>query len=92
MRFMKGVIISGKDKLEISDKCPLPDEINSQGAIIKPLIWSPCTSDAHLCETGCESLPYLLGKAIGHEMCGIIEEVGSDVKDFKIGDKVIYCI
>lgn len=91
MRTMKGVVISGKDKLEISDKCPLPDAINSQGAIIKPLIWSPCTSDAHLCETGCASLPYLLGKAIGHEMCGIVEEVGSDVKDFKVGNKVIVC-
>lgn len=91
MKKMKGVVISGKGKLEISDNCPLPDKINPQGAIIKPLIWSPCTSDAHLCETGCESLPYLLGKAVGHEMCGVVEEVGEDVKDFKPGDKVIAC-
>ncbi len=91
MKKMKGVVISGKGKLEISENCPLPEKINPQGAIIKPLIWSPCTSDAHLCETGCESLPYLLGKAVGHEMCGIIEEVGEEVKDFKVGDKVIVC-
>lgn len=91
MKKMKGVVISGKGKIEIRDDCPLPDKINSQGAIIKPLIWSPCTSDAHLCETGCESLPYLLGKAVGHEMCGVIEEVGEEVKDFKVGDKVIVC-
>lgn len=91
MKKMKGVVISGKGKLEISNNCPLPDKINSQGAIIKPLIWSPCTSDAHLCKTGCESLTYLLGKAVGHEMCGVVEEVGEDVKDFKVGDKVIVC-
>lgn len=91
MKTMKGVVISGKGKLEISDNCPLPEKINKEGAIIKPLIWSPCTSDAHLCETGCESLPYLLGKAVGHEMCGVVEEVGEDVKDFKPGDKVIVC-
>lgn len=63
MKTMKGVVISEKGKLEISDKCPLPDEINSQGAIIKPLIWSPCTSDAHLCETGCASLAIFVRKS-----------------------------
>ena len=91
MKKMKGVVISGKNKLEVSDDCVLPEEICATGALIKPLIWSPCTSDAHLCETGCESLPYLLGKAAGHEMCGVIESVGSDVKDFKVGDRVIAC-
>lgn len=89
MKKMKGVVISGKNKLEVSDDCVLPEEICATGALIKPLIWSPCTSDAHLCETGCESLHYLLGKAAGHEMCGVIEEIGSDVKDFKVGDRVI---
>ena len=91
MKYMKGVVISGKGKMEISEKCPLPDQICDTGALIRPLIWSPCTSDAHLCETGCASLPYLLGKAVGHEMCGEIVEVGSAVKDFKVGDQVIVC-
>lgn len=91
MKKMSGVVISEKGKMEMSDNCPLPDKICSTGALIKPLIWSPCTSDAHLCETGCESLPYLLGKSAGHEMCGEIVEVGEDVKDFKVGDKVIAC-
>lgn len=70
---------------------PIPEEPCPTGAFIKPLIWSPCTSDAHLCATGCASLPYLLGKAVGHEMCGVITKVGSEVHDFKIGDKVIVC-
>lgn len=61
------------------------------GALIRPLIWSPCTSDAHLCATGCTSLPYLLGKAVGHEMCGEIVKVGPAVRDFKVGDRVIVC-
>lgn len=55
------------------------------------MIWSPCTSDAHLCATGCASLPYLIGKAVGHEMCGEITRVGEAVRDFKVGDKVIVC-
>lgn len=91
MKHMKGAVITGIGKMEISDKCPLPDKICSTGALIKPLIWSPCTSDAHLCETGCASLPYLIGKAVGHEMCGEIIEIGNEVHDFKVGDKVIVC-
>ena len=91
MKRMKGVVITGPGKIEISDKCPLPDKIVPTGALIKPLIWSPCTSDAHLCATGCSSLPYLIGKAVGHEMCGVITEIGDDVHDFKVGDRVIVC-
>lgn len=91
MKTMKGAVIEGRGKIGISSSCPLPDSIVPTGALIKPFIWSPCTSDAHLCETGCESLPYLLGKAVGHEMCGIITGIGPDVHDFKIGDKVIVC-
>ena len=75
MKTMKGAVISAKGKIEISGSCPLPDRICPEGALIRPLIWSPCTSDAHLCATGCASLPYLLGNAVGHEKCGVITQV-----------------
>ena len=91
MKYMKGVVITGQNTLAVSGQCPLPEEPCSTGAFIRPLIWSPCTSDAHLCATGCASLPYLLGKAVGHEMCGEIVQVGSEVHDFQVGDKVIVC-
>ena len=91
MKQMKGVVISGVNQMEVRTDCPLPEKIVPTGALIRPLIWSPCTSDAHLCATGCASLPYLLGKAVGHEMCGVITQVGPEVKDFKAGDRVIAC-
>ena len=91
MRYCKGAVITGKNKMDISDHCPIPEEPCPTGAFIRPLIWSPCTSDAHLCATGCASLPYLLGKAVGHEMCGEITKIGEDVHDFKVGDRVIVC-
>lgn len=91
MKYMKGVVITGQNALAVSDQCPLPEAICPTGALIRPLIWSPCTSDAHLCATGCASLPYLLGKAVGHEMCGEIVEAGPEVHDFQVGDKVIVC-
>ena len=86
---MKGCIIAGPGKMAVSSDCPLPETIVDTGALIKPLIWSPCTSDAHLCETGAATMPYLVGKAVGHEMCGEIIQIGSKVKDFKVGDRVI---
>lgn len=93
MRSMKGVVIAGANSLEVRDGCPLPDESEMvpTGALIRPLVWSPCTSDAHLCATGAASLPYLVGKAVGHEMCGEVVAVGPDVHDFKPGDRVIAC-
>ena len=91
MRTCKGIVIAGKNKLALSDQCPIPEKPCSTGAFLRPLIWSPCTSDAHLCATGCASLPYLLGKAVGHEMCGEITQVGEEVRDFHVGDRVIVC-
>ena len=91
MKTVKGVVIAGPSRMELRDDCPLPEQLCPTGARIRPLIWSPCTSDAHLCATGCAALPYLLGKAVGHEMCGEIVEVGTEVRDFRVGDWVIVC-
>ena len=91
MKYMKGVVIAGENKMALREDCPLPEKICPTGALIRPLIWSPCTSDAHLCATGCSSLPYPRGKAVGHEMCGEIIEVGQEVHDFQVGDRVIVC-
>ena len=91
MKYCKGVVITGENTMALSDRCPVPEEPCPTGALIRPLIWSPCTSDAHLCATGCASLPYLVGKAMGHEMCGEITKVGAEVQDFHVGDRVIVC-
>lgn len=91
MKYMKGVVITGQNTMAVSGRCPLPEKPCPTGAFIRPLIWSPCTSDAHLCATGCASLPYLLGKAVGHEMCGEILAIGPEVRDFRVGDRVIVC-
>ena len=91
MKYCKGVVITGENTMAVSDRCPVPEEPCPTGALIRPLIWSPCTIDAHLCATGCASLPYLVGKAMGHEMCGEITKVGAEVQDFHVGDRVIVC-
>lgn len=91
MNYMRGAVLAGRNRLEISDTCPIPEEPGPAGAFVCPLVWSPCTSDAHLLQTEAASLPYLVGKAMGHEMCGEVVAVGGEVRDFKVGDRVIVC-
>ncbi len=56
-------------------------------AICKPLAISICTSDVH---TGWEgAIGDRHNMILGHEGCGEIVEVGSEVKDFKVGDRVL---
>ena len=83
---MKGLVLVERDKLEM--RCDLPEpKCGPFDAIIKPYVVAPCTSDIHIMHTP-EALPGCLGKAIGHEVCGHVIEVGSEVKDFKVGDRV----
>lgn len=56
-------------------------------AIIRPLALSPCTSDIHTVWEG--ALGQRHNMILGHEGCGVVEEVGSLVKDFKPGDRIM---
>ena len=56
-------------------------------AIVKPLALSPCTSDIHTVWEG--ALGDRHNMILGHEGCGVVAEVGSLVKDFKVGDRVM---
>ncbi len=56
-------------------------------AIVKPIALAPCTSDVHTVWSGAIGDRHNL--TLGHEAVGEIVEVGSLVKDFKVGDKVI---
>lgn len=61
--------------------------INSYDALVRPLAVSPCTSDIHTVFEG--ALGDRHDMILGHEAVGEIVEVGSDVKEFKPGDKVV---
>ena len=56
-------------------------------AIIRPLAMSPCTSDVHTVWAG--ALGERHNMILGHEACGVVDEVGSNVKDFKPGDRIM---
>ncbi len=56
-------------------------------AIIKPLAVSPCSSDVHTVWEG--AIGQRHNMILGHEGCGIVDEVGEFVEDFKPGDRVM---
>ena len=58
-----------------------------QDAICKPIALAPCTSDIHTVWAG--AIGDRHNMILGHEAVGEVVEVGSLVKDFKVGDKVL---
>lgn len=74
-----------KGEFKLLDK-PKPVLIDSRDAIVRVTLGSICTSDLHI-KHG--SVPRAVpGITVGHEMVGVVEQVGSDVKNVKPGDRV----
>ena len=74
-----------KGKFELIEK-PKPVLQDTKDAIVRVTLGSICTSDLHI-KHG--SVPRAVpGITVGHEMVGIVEEVGSGVTTVKPGDRV----
>ena len=70
---------------ELQEK-PKPVLLHTRDAIVRVTLSSICTSDLHI-KHG--SVPKAVpGITVGHEMVGIVEEVGADVATVKPGDRV----
>lgn len=65
---------------------PIPNIINPKDAIVRVTLGSICTSDLHI-KHG--SVPRAVpGITVGHEMVGVVEQVGSEIANVKPGDRV----
>jgi len=64
-----------------------PSIKNTKDVLIKLKAAGICGSDVHIYHGTNPLATY--PRVMGHEMVGIIEEIGEDVKDFEIGDHVI---
>ncbi|MDR1185044.1 MAG: alcohol dehydrogenase catalytic domain-containing protein [Coriobacteriales bacterium] len=84
MSTMKAYVLRGVDQAEWVDM-PIP-EPEGEDVLVKTVLVVPCTSDVHILKLG--GFGYAVGKALGHEMCGIVEKVGPLVKKLKPGDRV----
>ena len=72
-------------KFELQDK-PKPVLLHDRDAIVRVTLSSICTSDLHI-KHG--SVPRAVpGITVGHEMVGVVEEVGAAVTNVKTDDRV----
>ena len=82
---MKAYTYIEKGRFELKDK-PKPALQGPKDAIVHVTLASICSSDLHI-KHG--SVPRAVpGITVGHEMVGIVEAVGSDVKTVSPGDRV----
>ena len=82
---MKAYTYISHGKFELINK-PKPELQNPRDAIVRITLGSICTSDLHI-KHG--SVPRAVpGITVGHEMVGVVEEVGTEVRNVKSGDRV----
>lgn len=82
---MKAYTYINKGEFALIDK-PKPTIIEPTDAIVRVTLGSICSSDLHI-KHG--SVPRAMpGITVGHEMVGIVEELGSEVKGVSVGDRV----
>jgi threonine dehydrogenase-like Zn-dependent dehydrogenase len=83
---MKATCWMGKQKVEVRD-VPDPKILNQQDAIVKISSTAICGSDLHLYNG---FVPFMEpGDILGHEFMGEVVETGRDVKNLKVGDRVV---
>ena len=75
----------GHGRIELREK-PKPELLDPRDALVRVTLGSICTSDLHI-KHG--SVPRAVpGVTVGHEMVGVVEEVGSAVSTVRPGDRV----
>lgn len=62
-------------------------KIGAKDALVRPTALSPYTSDVHTVWAG--AIGDRKDMILGHEAIGIVEAVGNEVTDFKVGDRVV---
>ncbi len=82
---MKAYTYIEKGRFVLLDK-PEPELKDAKDAIVRVTLSSICSSDLHI-KHG--SIPRAVpGITVGHEMVGIVEQIGSEVKTVSVGDRV----
>ena len=83
---MKALVYQGPGKKSWEEK-EKPTVQEATDAIVKILKTTICGTDLHILLGDVATVEE--GRILGHEGVGIIEEIGTSVTNFKIGDKVI---
>ncbi|HEV7626560.1 MAG TPA: alcohol dehydrogenase catalytic domain-containing protein, partial [Streptomyces sp.] len=85
---MRALCWSGIGKVAVQD-VPEPRILNRQDALVKVSASSVCGSDLHLLDGYVPTM--MAGDVIGHEFVGEVVEVGPDVRERRVGERVTVC-
>jgi threonine dehydrogenase-like Zn-dependent dehydrogenase len=83
---MKANCIQGRMKLRV-DEVPDPKILNSRDAIVKISSTAICGSDLHMYDGYIPTVEK--GDILGHEFMGEVVELGKDVRNLSVGDRVV---
>jgi threonine dehydrogenase-like Zn-dependent dehydrogenase len=83
---MKATCWKGPNTIQVED-VPDPKIINARDAIVKISSTAICGSDLHLLQAYVPAM--MPGDVLGHEFMGEVVEVGPQVKNLKVGDRVV---
>lgn len=70
-----------------ADQKPMPELLHPQDAIVRVTRSCICGSDLHLYNGNVPDTR--VGMTFGHEFTGVVEELGADVHNLKVGDRVL---
>src|SRR5690348_9150391 len=83
---MKALCWNGKGDVRV-ERVPDPKLLNPRDAIVRITSTAICGSDLHLYDG---YIPTMVpGDILGHEFMGEVVEVGREVKDVAVGDRVV---
>src|SRR5918912_960621 len=83
---MKALCWTGTHKVQI-ENVPDPKILNPRDAIVSITSTAICGSDLHLFDGYVPTMRS--GDILGHEFMGEIVEVGREVKNLRVGDRVV---
>ncbi|HTR70416.1 MAG TPA: alcohol dehydrogenase catalytic domain-containing protein [Mycobacteriales bacterium] len=82
---MRHVVIEEPGQVHVTE-APDPELPGADGAVIDVTASAICGSDLHFYEG---EIPFAPGMALGHEFIGRVAEVGTEVRRFSVGDRVL---
>jgi threonine dehydrogenase-like Zn-dependent dehydrogenase len=83
---MKAVCYAGRHKVEVRD-VPEPRPLTTRDAVVRITSTAICGSDLHLYDGHIPTMED--GDILGHEFMGEVVDVGSDVENLAVGDRVV---
>ena len=90
-RTMKGLTYDGPGRLTPSE-VPIPEVVATDDVLVRPNYAGICFTEKHVYDglfpTSPRQTTYATGQVWGHEFGGVVTDLGSEVADLKIGDRV----